>query len=270
MATVKLQGGKVVLKGGRVSCECCEEPEECCAYPARAIENGVYTYEDLPDKLNYEYRPLDISLPTTVFGEFTRLNPPSPALSPTGWVVYYVGQEHTILAAPDDPWTFTPLLCQDNTLWKIEPDRTNLGNTSTTSADCLIGNYPGPNATANIEDQFADTYTVTYSYDANPLGEATFIHSETVTVTRQSLCAWRGTDNCGNPLWLEIVLFDEDKPEETFLSWAISFYMYRTDYSINAMEILCNTGSQYNALKQGFQNTPLGNYKFAFQNLVVS
>jgi hypothetical protein len=50
MATVKTQGGKVITKAGRVSCECCGE---CCLYPAQAVFEGKYAIEDLPDFFNY-------------------------------------------------------------------------------------------------------------------------------------------------------------------------------------------------------------------------
>ena len=184
MATIKRNGAKVVLKDGKVACSCCEEPSGCCMYPATGLENELYTYEDLPDNLDYEYRPEDIAFPTTVFGEFTKLDPPSPSLSPTGYMAYYIGEEHTILAGPnnDDQWTFIPILCQNNNLWIIEPDRTPLGNESQSIADCLIGDYGRDNATGKVEDQFADTYT------------ATSPSAETVTLTRESLCVWEGPE----------------------------------------------------------------------------
>lgn len=48
--TIKTQGGKVITKGGRVSCSCCEEPD-CCPYPAAGL--GVdYTADDLPDQID--------------------------------------------------------------------------------------------------------------------------------------------------------------------------------------------------------------------------
>jgi hypothetical protein len=49
--TVKTQGGKVITKGGKVSCECCEEG--CFIYelyPAANYEAG-YNFEDLPDEV---------------------------------------------------------------------------------------------------------------------------------------------------------------------------------------------------------------------------
>lgn len=48
MATIKLQpSGKVVLKGGKVACGCCDVG--CCMYPAQALFDGLYTVDDLPD-----------------------------------------------------------------------------------------------------------------------------------------------------------------------------------------------------------------------------
>lgn len=49
MANVALQNGKVILKGGNVSCTCCSSV--CCMYPAQALIDGIYTVENLPDEL---------------------------------------------------------------------------------------------------------------------------------------------------------------------------------------------------------------------------
>jgi hypothetical protein len=46
--TIKRNGEKVILKGGKVSCSCCDE-EECCMYPAQALADGFYSASDLPD-----------------------------------------------------------------------------------------------------------------------------------------------------------------------------------------------------------------------------
>lgn len=49
MATVKLNaGGKVLTKGGKVSCGCCEI---CCMYPAAEI-GGLITINDLPNEIS--------------------------------------------------------------------------------------------------------------------------------------------------------------------------------------------------------------------------
>jgi len=47
MATVKTQSGNVILKNGKVSCECCDV--ECCMYPSSRLANGFYTNSDLPN-----------------------------------------------------------------------------------------------------------------------------------------------------------------------------------------------------------------------------
>ena len=63
MATIKLQpSGAVVLKDGKVACTCCATA--CCPYPAQALVDGLYTYEDLPDAIDID------SI------EFTKLDPP--------------------------------------------------------------------------------------------------------------------------------------------------------------------------------------------------
>ena len=65
MATIKLQpSGAVVLKDGKVACSCCAQPSGCCPYPAQALVDGLYTYEDLPDAIDIDGV------------EFTKLNPP--------------------------------------------------------------------------------------------------------------------------------------------------------------------------------------------------
>ena len=50
--TIKTQNGKVITKGGKVSCECCEEG--CCMYPAEAY-GTLYQFEDLPDEIEFKY-----------------------------------------------------------------------------------------------------------------------------------------------------------------------------------------------------------------------
>ena len=50
MATVKLSGGKVVLKSGKVSCSCCDAA--CCLYPWPDPDGTpLYPDTDLPDSV---------------------------------------------------------------------------------------------------------------------------------------------------------------------------------------------------------------------------
>jgi hypothetical protein len=50
--TIKTQGGKVITKGGKVSCECCGGEVSCCIYSARALANSLYDSHDLPDSIS--------------------------------------------------------------------------------------------------------------------------------------------------------------------------------------------------------------------------
>jgi hypothetical protein len=50
--TIKTQGGKVITKDGKVSCECCEVG--CCMYAAQALVDAIYTADDLPDDVTVD------------------------------------------------------------------------------------------------------------------------------------------------------------------------------------------------------------------------
>jgi hypothetical protein len=50
--TIKTQGGKIITKDGKVSCECCDV--ECCLYPAQALADGEYSANDLPDAVTVD------------------------------------------------------------------------------------------------------------------------------------------------------------------------------------------------------------------------
>jgi hypothetical protein len=69
MATIKLQpSGAVVLKDGKVSCECCEV-EECCMYPAQNLANEDYSENDLPDAVTVD--GVSFSRSGTEYGDTT-------------------------------------------------------------------------------------------------------------------------------------------------------------------------------------------------------
>jgi hypothetical protein len=48
--TIKTQGGKVLTKGGKVSCECCGGEPDCCMYPG----SGGYSSNNLPDAVTVD------------------------------------------------------------------------------------------------------------------------------------------------------------------------------------------------------------------------
>jgi hypothetical protein len=62
MSVIKTQGGKVILKGGKPSCTCCEEAE-CCMYPADTPAG------DLPDAITLNGTSLSKS--GTSYGDTT-------------------------------------------------------------------------------------------------------------------------------------------------------------------------------------------------------
>ena len=174
--TIKTQGGKVVTKDGKVSCECCGE---CCLYSAEALTEGLYTIDDLPDEIIIAYRQ---DLPPLVKGAYTGAGTPVPAnYAPAGW------------PGEDDEYIEDVIFLQDS-LWASGQ---GVGRVPL----CLIDGI-------NWEDLFADTYTV-----SGPISG---------TVTRESVCVWRGSN-------LRLTNFG--------FQWKVN-------------------GNN----KSGFQNTPVGSY----------
>jgi len=84
--TIKTQGGKVVTKGGKVSCECCGPAPNCCPYQASQLGVSLF-YEDLPDEIfardYYVGDEIGSFAHATVTGVLTKTNP-FPAFLPYG------------------------------------------------------------------------------------------------------------------------------------------------------------------------------------------
>jgi hypothetical protein len=80
MATVKISGGKVVTKGGRVSCSCCVEEIQCCIFDATTASAG-----NLPESINFYGDTLSLS--GTSYGDTTN----GVALEGGVWAVYKDG-----------------------------------------------------------------------------------------------------------------------------------------------------------------------------------
>jgi hypothetical protein len=123
MATIKLQGGKVLLKDGKVSCSCCEP---CCMYPADGL-GDTYEAADLPATLYGKWAD-------RADGTFTKS-----------------GDEYTL-------GTVTIRVNAGGTAWEFHDSD---DDATSTIGNCLIrgdGNYtPEDDA---VEDQFEDTYAV--------------------------------------------------------------------------------------------------------------
>jgi hypothetical protein len=178
--TIKTQDGKIITKDGKVSCECCE----CCLYPAQDLLAGLYTVDDLPETL-------------VAVGQFD--NPYSFSMTKTGGADPYYSGTYEGAA--------TRMIIFDGNSWMVQafnPDDGWLEPQDRAPFECLIFNppceicqwrmwwegikhtrgfpehLPVSPGTAYVEDQFADTYTV-----SGPISG---------TVTRQSICVWAGTN----------------------------------------------------------------------------
>ena len=144
-------------------------------YPAQALADGEYTVDDLPDEV---FGTED----SITSGLLTKLDPPT--VFPGGEIQYY-----------NNPESGGIYLLPDVGLW------TNEGGAE---RPCLISFF--------IEDQFADTYTVSGSISG--------------TVTRESVCVWRGT--------------------------GLTLTNFGYQWKVNGNN------------KSGFQNTPVGSYAGGF------
>jgi hypothetical protein len=176
---IKTQGGKVITKDGKVSCTCCEELG-CCMYPADRLwpgssdPNNFFTLEDLPDTLELQ----------TEGGIFI-YEKDIQNIEGLTWKLYQSQED-----------------AEDRIIWN--PDEIPYG-----TLGCIDGEGPRYAAVPNVggvgcclvdensvfQDQFADTYTVTWSgaFDGSNFN---------VVVTRVSLCVWEGVDPCGKPIYL--------------------------------------------------------------------
>ena len=138
MATIKLQpSGAVLLKDGKVSCACCEQPPtSCCPYPAQALVDGLYTYEDLPDAIDIEGL------------EFTKLDPPQFLGGVTIYYIYPNNEDFNL----EGGYSLNINDFTSGSFWASD-----FGQDF-----CLLND-------ATYKDQFADTYTVS----GEPLGSVT-------------------------------------------------------------------------------------------------
>ncbi len=222
--TIKTQGGKVITKAGKVSCTCCEE-EHCCPYLAQHLFTGLFTWDDLPDELEFREN--------LGFGEIVKnLVKVNPYPSGEGGMVYYAGpteEDYIYLLNPGETTIDTcPAYRAANagTIadWNGGPGLSGGFNYSC----CLINSYSKTGNYSGIFDKFADTYTVDWNILDN-LG--------TSTAVRQSLCIWTFTA-LGNEYLLSYESAD-------YFRWQIKAQIWslfkNEDYP-------------------SFENTPTGNY----------
>ena len=221
--TVKRNGDRVILKDGKVSCSCCEAGQ-CCMYPAQALFDGLYSYQDLPDTLIQ---------PVAGGGNivFTRLNPPQISEGGLGIKLsYYHGIDSFdqivgvgLRLTPDPQQIFQ---------W----EGSEVPNEAADFGECLLSIQtfqPDPLVWDSLQDQFADTYTVTYLDDS-------------AQVTRESICVWAGTTQSEGitVLWRLEYSSINDPEAPAYLKWVVSIQGLTTIAGI----------------KLPYQNTPVGTY----------
>ena len=243
MATVKTQGGKVITKGGKVSCSCCETG--CCMYPAQALGDGLYTVDDLPDSIS-------VSLDGSNFYTFEKdsedgnfYSTQEINLFPAGNLriaLFDTGNEYDPINSPED-FRYYWYLQEKNPDWSNAEGRGRL--------QCLIADADG----LTIEDQFADTYTLTYN---PPQGGIPIQIINNGIALRESLCVW----NAG-------------ECEPGSFGASLFYSEFRNKFVVGLSEAIpegggfqCEAAGIY--VKTGNQNTPLGTYSNDFETITVS
>ena len=154
MATIKLQPSGAVVIKDG-KVSCGCCDTECCLYPAQALGDGLYSVNDLPDEIIYQ----------NPFGEPLALykgiktSPITPAISGA-----FFGRSEPEF---EDSFVYYAVDSYDEGWRKGE-------GLDFPPGLCLIGEDNG------YEDQFAEAYTV-----SGPISG---------TVTRESVCVWRGSN----------------------------------------------------------------------------
>lgn len=167
--------------------QCCETVTGCCMYRAALTDDpATITIEDLPDQIEF-------------FG-YGILNKNDPEIQINSGFTLVYGNRDDITFNGTQPvvgYTRVDGIRRWATLIDFAP----------TYTDCLFaGNLENQNEFWG--DTFADTYTVSSGGIAGGF---------TATVTRQSLCEWRGTVTLGDPPFPFVV--------------GINYYDYALDFS---------------------------------------
>ena len=231
MATIKTQVVNGITRiltkttGGvrRVSCSCCAAEEEgCCMYPADEFET-LFQMADLPDELLFN-----------LYSDGNLVSTYTATKNDTANGIYWWdlgGGDSRALRHEGDQWVLYTAEFPNE-----QPPSTSLGGQR-----CLIDD-PAFNASPVFEDNFSDTYTMTYVAE----GE-----TATATASRVSQCLWiadgdglvlSGPTNRGGfieywtgPLFLGGELVSEG-----------NVWLFGTNVGV--------------IIKNGNQNTPVGSY----------
>lgn len=146
MATVKLQGGKVLTKQGKVSCGCCFK---CSFFDSFGFYDGKLTYEDYPDTVFLEFLTYSLILSK---------DPPSGSIFYRGII-----EGDPVTVGSFDNRTPIPVgIFDDVYSWALTIPGEPLSLFSTLACD-YEPNLPlgtGYNTPAKIRDTFANSYSI--------------------------------------------------------------------------------------------------------------
>jgi hypothetical protein len=188
-------------------------------YPAEQVLNGTISANNLPDSIKVYNGGLGFN------GVIANKN----------GVGYYL--------ARGDGYNIEARMHNGNPEWRIYPlnqadDSTEL---NVETPGCLIGIWPVEGEAA--EDRFANSYTLTYTSDIT-------CESVSATVTRESLCIWRGIADDGTVITLEI----------EFGSYSDLYAWITNAPNCGGNRIGVGTPFDRNA-ERGRLNTPIGNFE---------
>jgi hypothetical protein len=199
-------------------------------YPAQALFDGLYTVDDLPDTIVITYT--EAQSPFTTFGPYV--------LTRTG---------SQFFGGPDNEVGIG--LSTTGELWTIQDGSGGIG-----SFPCLINEEsPGSPFVVTIEDQFADTYTVTYNFSSYGTGG-----TGTTIVSRQNLCCWQSPQLTANGREFKFIIrYFPPILESNGIMWSF-------------VQGSCELTGGFTGEKTGNQNSPVGTYssQTGFENLTVS
>ena len=255
MATIKRKSnGKIITKNGKVSCTCCEE-FGCCMYPAQALFDGLYTYEDLPDTVVQVSS--DVPPVVTVFTKLSSPQTGTGAGAPGVPTTYFLGIDSNsnnetvgigIYSNDDEGPNSGPT-------WK----GTEVSNESSQYGACLFAPiFNDPLDYFSLEDQFADTYTVNadlefpWEEQGNPI---TIPVNGFFSLERVSLCQWVSSGFPTNAPFFVLNYVNLPPSENPMLEegpqWALSVYFLEYDPGLFASTV---------QFKNEPQNSPVGFY----------
>jgi hypothetical protein len=241
MATIKTQliSGqpriitKLVNGQRRVSCSCCEEAE-CCMYPAQALGDGIYTWEDLPDQIIYRGR---LAFNNAVIDvTFNKLSPPAEWYDT---LAYYIAEDSPAINSGDEDVIYRNT--EDNWANWISGGISGIGI-------CLI---EGLEVVGGTEDTFLDTYAITSS-DPDPFFQGCD------SITRVNLCTWlHPLEGCDLTTTLRGRIFYHDGTTTIYEQEAPHGWYY-------------DFGQENFVRKNDPQNSPEGIYDLGFVSYTVS